>query len=105
MRDHHGPFDEEERRASTAKQAEANYGLGANQAGIGSVGCGGAPAVAMHAMNAVDMHHAEKLSVERLYGHVGAFVKFPSAHNYDNLSLALREMQTAWMNGRKRVME
>ena len=52
-----------------------------------------------------DMRRREKLAVEQVYGHVDAFIRMPNAQNYDNLALSLREMQTAWMNGRKRVMD
>ena len=52
-----------------------------------------------------ELQRREKLTIAQVYGHVDAFVSMPSAQNFDNLALSLREMQTAWMNSRKRVMD
>ena len=65
----------------------------------------GSGITAMRLITPEEMHRAEKLSAEACRGHIEAFIRLPNASNYDNLSLALRELQSAWMIGRKRVME
>ena len=62
--------------------------------------CGG-----MRALTSLEMHHIEKCRAEELHACVRSFVAFPTLENFQRIQTASSAYITAWMNGRRRILD
>lgn len=60
--------------------------------------------VPMRALTVQEMHDVEMGIREGLMQHVRSFCEYPSQGNIEGVGELLHRYQTAWMNGRKRVV-